>query len=100
MVPVAKNRGDQRKKAAIRFALMAAIKEARGKLDLRKREQPNFIYARNLRRTNPAIPIRPVESTSRLAGSGVDIPCLAPAQLSVLNLVPFIPLREAMLPVL
>jgi hypothetical protein len=32
-----------KKKAAIRFALMAAIKEARGKLDWRKREQPNFI---------------------------------------------------------
>jgi hypothetical protein len=30
-----------KKKAAIRFALMAAIKEARGKLDLRKRESPN-----------------------------------------------------------
>jgi len=30
-----------KEKAAIRFALMAAIKEARGKLDLRKREQPN-----------------------------------------------------------
>jgi hypothetical protein len=30
-----------KKKAAIRFALMAAIKGARGKLDLRKREQPN-----------------------------------------------------------
>jgi hypothetical protein len=27
-----------KKKAAIRFSLMAAIKEARGKLDLRKRE--------------------------------------------------------------
>jgi hypothetical protein len=35
---LAGNRGDQRKKAAIRFALMAAIKEARGKLGLRKRE--------------------------------------------------------------
>jgi hypothetical protein len=42
-VLVARNRGDQRKKAAIRFALMAAIKEARGKFDLRKRELPNFI---------------------------------------------------------
>jgi hypothetical protein len=36
--PLAGNRGDQRKKAAIRFALMAAIKEARGTLGLRKRE--------------------------------------------------------------
>jgi hypothetical protein len=31
----------KQKKAAIRFALMAAIKGARGKLDLRKREEPN-----------------------------------------------------------
>jgi len=31
-------KADQRKKPPIRFALMAAIKEARGKLDLRKRE--------------------------------------------------------------
>jgi len=38
-VPVAGNRGLQRKKAAIRFALIAAIKEARGKLGLRKREK-------------------------------------------------------------
>jgi hypothetical protein len=37
-VPVARNRGRSKKKAATRFALMAAIKEARGKLDLRKRE--------------------------------------------------------------
>jgi hypothetical protein len=29
-----------KKKAAIRFSLMAAIKEARGKLDLRIREDP------------------------------------------------------------
>jgi len=36
---MAGNRGLQRKKAAIRFALMAAIKEARGKLGLRKREK-------------------------------------------------------------
>jgi hypothetical protein len=63
-----------KKKAAIRFALMAAIKEARGKLGLRKRERPNFIYARSLRRINPAIPIRPVDSSSRLTGSGVDSP--------------------------
>jgi hypothetical protein len=37
-VPVARSRRRSEKKAAIRFALMAAIKEARGKLDLRKRE--------------------------------------------------------------
>jgi hypothetical protein len=61
-----------KEKAAIRFALMAAIKEARGKLDLRKRE--NSSYARsNLRRNIPAIPIRPVESSIRLPGSGVAI---------------------------
>jgi len=62
-----------KKKAAIRFALMAAIKGARGKLDLRKREEPNPAQLRNsLRRIIPAIPISPVESSNRLAGSGVD----------------------------
>jgi hypothetical protein len=37
VVRVARSRRSK-KKAAIRFALMTAIKEARGKLDLRKRE--------------------------------------------------------------
>jgi hypothetical protein len=36
------DRRRSKKKAAIRFSLMAAIKEARGKLDLRKRESPNL----------------------------------------------------------
>jgi hypothetical protein len=41
-VPVAKKSRRSKKKAAFRFALMAAIKEARGKLDLRKRESQNL----------------------------------------------------------
>jgi hypothetical protein len=91
------------KKAAIRFELMTAIKETRAKLDLRKRrENQNLNQGRSsLRRTIPAIPIRPVESSIRLPGSGVDIPDTRPepAQFRAAQQVgPYFRFGKAMLP--